>query len=67
MQMNWSSLQIAAKLYLNWLHYLSFFTPGRIENYTTLFCVGDLLQEIWKVFKIILKITTKIGACITAH
>lgn len=44
-----------------------FFFPWRIENYTTLFCVGDLLQEIWKVFKIILKITTKIGGCITAH
>jgi hypothetical protein len=54
-------LQIAEIFYLNWLHYLSFFPPGRIENYTTLFCVGDLLQEIWKVFKIILKITPNIG------
>jgi hypothetical protein len=25
--MNWSSLQIAEKIYLNWLHYLSFFSP----------------------------------------
>lgn len=34
--MNWSSLQIAEKLYLNWLHYLSLFSPG--ESRTTSPC-----------------------------